>query len=58
MRNILSAINKTLITLLSFNIVSTDCGAKTLSVIIVKNPAERNERGGNQGSGYGRRGVI
>jgi hypothetical protein len=58
MKNIIIAINKTLVTLLSFEIVSTFCARKVLSVIIVQNPVERNERGGNQGYGYGRRGVI
>jgi hypothetical protein len=58
MRNILSAINKKLITLLTFDIVSTDCGAKTLSIIIVKNPLIGRGRRSEWGYGYGRRGVI
>jgi hypothetical protein len=58
MKNILSAINKTLITLLSFEIVSTVCGRKALSVIIVKDTLMRGGKRGNWGYGYGRRGVI
>jgi hypothetical protein len=58
MKNILSAINKTLITLLSFEIVSTVCGRKALSVIIVKDPLIGRGRRSEWGYGYGRRGVI
>ena len=58
MKNILSAINKTLITLIGFNIVSTVCSPKALSVIIVKDPLMTRGKRGNWGNGYGRRGVI
>lgn len=58
MKNIIIAINKTLITLLSIEIVSTVCARKALSVIIVQQPwIVRGGRGSWNGEN-GRRGVI
>jgi hypothetical protein len=58
MKNIIIAINKTLVTLLSFEIVSTLCARKVLSVIIVQQPwIVRGGRGSWNGE-KGRRGVI
>lgn len=58
MKDIIIAINKTLITLLSFEIVSTVCARKALSVIIVQQPwIVRGGRGSWNGEN-GRRGVI
>jgi hypothetical protein len=58
MKNIILAINKTLITLMCFDILSTVCSPKALSVIIVKDPLMGRGRRSDWGYGYGRRGVI
>ena len=58
MKNIIIAINKTLITLIPFEIVSTVCGSKALSVIIVQQPWMSRGGRGNWNSENGRRGVI
>jgi len=58
MKNIIIAINKTLITLIFFKFVSTDCGAKAFSVIIVQQPWMRRGGRGSWNGENGRRGVI